>query len=150
MHKLFAILGLALSTLALGAYSSTTKAQTTDVSNGSFVFLSSAKSCPYAGAPTCYLDDPVGAAAVVTALKQAGGYFFLLPSATSAQMSVMGSAISAQGGKFLTYEEWAWKAASTSGQFNCDQYTNSRIIPDLLPLKAAYPDTFYGFQLVDE
>jgi|GEM_PF-1243800 len=149
MIRASTILAVAIFLFAFLAYSPTSVAQVNGVSGGTFVFLSSANSCPGSGT-SCYLDNGTLASSVVSQLRGAGGDFFLLPSASPTQMNTMATAINAQGGHFLTFEEWEWKGAFVNGQFDCDTYTSNRIIPVLLPLKAAFPSAFYGFQFMDE
>lgn len=121
----------------------------TDVSAGSFVFLRPETACA-TSAQNCITTNAAAAGAAVDSLIQAGGAFFLLPSLDGTYPTVLESAIASRSRKFLTFEEWAFQAARVSGKFNCDDYTRERIKPFLLPLKAAFPDAFYGFNLADE
>ncbi|KGE05844.1 hypothetical protein LA03_34500 [Burkholderia gladioli] len=124
----------------------------TDVSAGSFVFLSPETACA-ANAQNCITTNAAAAGAAgaaVDALVQAGGAFFLLPSLDRFDPQVLESAIASRHKTFLSFEEWAFQAARSSGKFDCASYTANRIVPFLLPLKAAYPDAFYGFNLADE
>lgn len=121
----------------------------TDVSAGSFVFLSPETACA-ANAQNCITTNAAAAGTAVDALVRAGGAFFLLPSLDRFDPQVLESAIASRHKTFLSFEEWAFQAARSSGKFDCASYTANRIVPFLLPLKAAYPDAFYGFNLADE
>ncbi|WP_186024730.1 hypothetical protein [Burkholderia gladioli] len=121
----------------------------TDVSAGSFVFLSPETACA-ANAQNCITTNAAAAGAAVDALVQAGGAFFLLPSLDRFDPQMLESAIASRHKTFLSFEEWASQAARSSGKFDCASYAANRIVPFLLPLKAAYPDAFYGFNLADE
>lgn len=131
-------------------YSSLSLAQSTNIAGGSFVFLALPITCSNEANLSCYLNQPSLAASTILELRKAGVKFFLLPSASIAQMNTMGNAIDQAGGKFLSYEQWPWQSSFVDGQFDCAKYTAERIVPVLLPLKAAHPVSFYGFQFVDE
>ncbi|MHB1057899.1 MAG: hypothetical protein ACYC0F_08460 [Rhodanobacter sp.] len=151
MGRYFA--GLVRASLALLTVASVPMAlaQSTDVSTGSFVFLSPGKGCENAASSNCIKSNASAATLAVTNLKQAGVAFYLLPSLDQTSPRVLENAISSKGGRFLTYEGWAFQAAiGPNGQFDCSSYTAARIVPFLLPLKNDYPDAFYGFNLEDE
>ncbi|CAG9190635.1 hypothetical protein BGLA2_1000045 [Burkholderia gladioli] len=76
----------------------------TDVSAGSFVFLSPETACA-ANAQNCITTNAAAAGAAVDALVQAGGAFFLLPSLDRFDPQVLESAIASRHKTFLSFEE---------------------------------------------
>ncbi|MDF4004204.1 hypothetical protein P3W33_12455 [Luteibacter sp. PPL552] len=118
--------------------------------SGSFTMLNSDVSCAVEAAPTCYMTQADQAAKVVANLRKVGVEYFMIPSASLSEATLLGTSVDQAGGKFLSYERWAFESAAETGTFNCNRYTQERIIPFLIPLKIRFPQSFFGLQLKDE
>jgi len=98
------------------------------------------------------MTNPAQALKVVTNLQTSGVEYFMIPSATLDEAEVLATAIDSRSAKFLSMERWTLDPAinTTTGEFDCNAYTESRIKPFLLPLKTHHPESFVGLQLKDE
>jgi hypothetical protein len=120
------------------------------VLDGNFVFMSSCigASCDTTPAPNCNLSDQACATTTVANLRAVGARHFLLPPQADSLATIqhLAAEIDRVGLKFYVYEGWAWGIDEGA---SCSRYA-TRINTVLLPLLAAYPNSFAGIQLKDE
>lgn len=101
-------------------------------------------------AQDCYLNNPAIAEKVVDQLATIGVTRFLVPSATLSQLRTIATPISLRGLEFYTYERWTFESATQAGKFNCQAYTQERIDPVLVKLRAEFGKSFAGLHFKDE
>lgn len=123
-------------------------AHATDVADGTFAMMSGGPCDDFS--QDCYLDNPAIAEKVVDQLAAIGVTRFLVPSATLSQLRTIATPISTRGLEFFTYERWTFESATQAGKFNCQTYTQERIDPVLVKLRAEFGKSFAGLHFKDE
>ena len=128
--------------------------------NRSFAALESGESCADPTDAACFLSHEAAAVQVVQSLAEMGAKHILLPQLPVRtavedrdQLIALGEVIQSFGLDFFTDESIAWENAKSipeTGHSPCDIYVRDRIQAVLVPLKAACPSAFAGFQLKDE